>query len=257
MIDVNFDFTSDSPYYWDNFWANNGGLGGGNCDPDSASKTMQKYHQELWSKQLPNGEHMELKCVDNGALEWGKFRFGSDSIIASFRYQKQQKLLENVTNSMEDYHGFVEDFLHHSYTIGGEIIFPKHRNSINQTRGTNPQISDRFDLTLECIRRYYLGEDSPLFPVLNSDKNFFDLFVDFRGFVDFFFLNDLVTEDYGAVRFWDEWKGFSDNPVPVTVDDYLQFLQNELRFAEARNERIQKFLANTSLKCSAKFLSVQ
>ena len=85
MIDVNFDFTSDSPHYWDNFWTNNGGLGGGNCDPDSASKTMQKYHQELWSKQLPNGERMELKCADNGALEWGGFRFGSDSIIASFR----------------------------------------------------------------------------------------------------------------------------------------------------------------------------
>ena len=238
MINVNFDFTTDSPHYWDNFWSNNGGLGGSNCDPDSASKTMQKYHQELWSKQLPNGEYMKLKCVDNGALEWTGFRFGSDSIIASFRYQKQQKLLKDVANSIDDYHAFVEDFLHRSYTIGGEIIFPKHRNSINQTRGTNPQISDRFDLTLECIRRYYLGKDSPLFPVLNSDKNFFDLFVDFKSFVDFFMLQDLVSNDYGHVKFWNGWKDFSDNPVPVTVDDYLKFLQNELRFVEARNRRI-------------------
>lgn len=218
---------------------------------------MQKYHQELWSKQLPNSERMELKCVDNGALEWGRLRFGGDSIIASFRYQKQQKLLEDVANSMDDYHAFVENFLHRSYTIGGEIIFPKHRNSINQTRGTNPQICDRFDITLECIRRYYLGEDSPLFSALTADSNFFDLFNNFKGYVDFFLLNDLVTEDYGAVKFWDEWKDFSDNSVPVTVDDYLKFLQNELKFVEARNERIQEFLANTSLKCSAKFLSVQ
>lgn len=244
MIDVNFDFTSDSPHYWDDFWANNGGLGGGNCDPDSASKTMQKYHQELWSKQLPNGERMELKCVDNGALEWSGFRFGSDSIIASFRYQKQRKLLENVANSMEDYHAFVEDFLHRSYTIGGEIIFPKHRNSINQIRGTNPQICDRFDLTLECIRRYYLGEDSPLFSVLTADSNFFDLFNDFKGYVDFFLLQDLVSEDYGAVKLWNEWKDFSDNPIPGTVDDYLKFLQNELNFVEARNRRINSSKAH-------------
>lgn len=247
MIDINFDFTSDSPHYWDNFWANNGGLGGSNCDPDSASKTMQKYHQELWSKQLPNGESMELKCMDNGALEWGGFRFGSDSIIVSFRYQKQRKLLEDVASSMDDYRAFVEDFLHRSYTIGGEIIFPKHRNSINQTRGTNPQISDRFDLTLECIRRYYLDEGNPLSPVLNSDKNFFDLFVDFKGFVDFFFLNDLVTEDYDAVKFWDEWRDFSDNPIPKTVDHYLRFLQNELTFVEARNSRI-----SINIKCFIK-----
>ena len=85
-------------------------------------------------------------------------------------------------------------FLHRSYTIGGEMIFPKHTNSINQTRGTNPQICDRFDLTLECIRRYYRGEDSPLFSVLSTDKNFFDLFIDFKGFVDFFMLQDLVSE---------------------------------------------------------------
>lgn len=238
MIDVNFDFTSDSPHYWDDFWANNGGLGGGNCDPDSASKTMQKYHQELWSKQLPNGERIELKCVDNGALEWGKFRFGSDSIIVSFCYQKQRKLLEEVAGSMDNYREFVEDFLHHTYTIGGEMIFPKHPNSINQARGTNPQICDRFDLTLECIRKYYQGEDSPLFSVLCADKNFFDLFVNFKGFVNFFLLQDLVTENYDAIKFWNEWKDFSENPVPETVDDYLKFLQNELRFAEARNQRI-------------------
>lgn len=29
MIDVKFDFTSDSPGYWDRFWENNDGLGGG------------------------------------------------------------------------------------------------------------------------------------------------------------------------------------------------------------------------------------
>ena len=36
MIDVGFDFTSDSPGYWDKFWENNDGLGGGGSDPDVA-----------------------------------------------------------------------------------------------------------------------------------------------------------------------------------------------------------------------------
>ena len=73
------------------------------------------------------------------------------------------------------------------------------------------------------------------------------MFVDFKGYVNFFFLNDLVTEDCGAVKFWDGWKDFSNNPIPETVDRYLEFLQNELTFVEARNSRI-----SISIKCFIK-----
>ena len=38
-IDVNFDFTTDTPSYWDNFWQNDDVLGGGNNDPDALSIT--------------------------------------------------------------------------------------------------------------------------------------------------------------------------------------------------------------------------
>lgn len=151
MINVEFDFTSDSPGYWDGFWENNDGLGEGGSDPDSASVVLQRYNQELWSKELPNGEKMELALGENGSLSWNGFRFGSDSIITSFRYKRQRALLERVAESMDDYRGFVEDFLHKTYTIGGEIIFPKHVRSINQARGVNPLVCDRFDLTLECM----------------------------------------------------------------------------------------------------------
>ena len=81
-------------------------------------------------------------------------------------------MLERVAESMDDYRGFVEDFLHKTYTIGGEIIFPKHARSINQARGVNPLICDRFDLTLECIRRYYAGVSSPLYEVLCGEGRF-------------------------------------------------------------------------------------
>ena len=56
--------------------------------------------------------------------------------------------------------------------------------------------------------------------------------------MDFFLLQDLVSEDYSAVRFWDGWKGFSDNPIPQTVEGYLEFLEREVEFVGRRNGRI-------------------
>ena len=56
--------------------------------------------------------------------------------------------------------------------------------------------------------------------------------------MDSFLLQDLVSEDYSAVRFWDEWKDFSDNPIPQTVEGYLGFLEREVEFVGRRNRRI-------------------
>lgn len=88
-IDTSFDFTTDSPGYWDNFWENKDGIGAGNCDPDVVSPTLQSYHSQLWSKKLPNGETLEL-VPGSGAnyLTWKEFRFVSDSIITSFLYKR-------------------------------------------------------------------------------------------------------------------------------------------------------------------------
>ena len=68
---------------------------------------------------------------------------------------------------------------------------------------------------------------------------FFDLFGDFRGYVEFFLLQDLVSEDYSTVRFWDGWKDFSDNLIPRTVEGYLECLEREVEFVGERNKRIQ------------------
>ena len=83
-----------------------------------------------------------------------------------------------------------------------------------------------------------MSASSPLYEVLCGDGRFFDLFGDFRGYVEFFLLQDLVSEDYFAVRFWDGWKDFSDNPIPQTVEGYLEFLKREVGFVGRRNGRI-------------------
>ena len=242
MVDISFDFTSDSPDYWDHYWENNGGLGAGNSDPDSTSKTLQKYHQILWSKELPNGEFMDLHS-GTGAnyLTWKDFRFGSDSLSVSFRYQKNRELIDAVAASMPDYRAFIEDYVHRSYTIGGMIIFPKHSGSINQNRGTNQMICDRWDLTLECIRRFYLGEDSPLYSALEKDRRFFELFLDFRGYVDFFFLQDCVSADYSKVNIWLGKGDFNESPLPQSVEEYLAWIASEMDFLEQRNKRIENY----------------
>ncbi len=243
MIDVSFDFTTDSPGYWDDFWNRNDGLGAGGSDPDIASPTLQEYHRILWSRELPNGQTMVLKKgIGSNYLTWNGFRFGSDSITATFRYKRYRCMLEKIASIVPAYHKYVEDYLHRFYTIGGMMIFPKRMGGINQSRGCNIQIKDRWDLTLECIRRYYRGEQSPLYNVLAVDKPFFDLFADFKGFVDYFFLQDCVSDDYESVIFWEGGGDFRDFPFPQTVDTYINWIDREIEFVEKRNERIKSFI---------------
>ena len=244
MLDVTFDFTSDTPGYWEG----NDGLGYGKADPDNASPTLQKYHQMLWSRELPNGEFMNLKKGTGPYyLTWKDFRFGSDAIIVSFRYKKYKFMIDQVKKRVGDYQAYYTDMLKRAYTIGGMMIFPKHPSSMNQNKGTNAIISDRWDLTLECIRRYYKGERSPLYETILSDKAFYDLFNDFKGFVDFFFLQDAVTDDYLKVNIWCG-DGKLDKPgLPETIDDYFVFIDKEFDFLKKRNARIKKYAEERSI----------
>lgn len=240
-IDTSLDFTLDTPHYWDKFWVDREGLGVAGGDPDFSSKNLQRYHRIVWSRKLPCGERMELQCgTGSNYLTWRDFRFSSDSIIASFRYEKYRYLLDEVKKFVPDYKVFVENYLHESYTIGGMIIFPKHVRSINQARGTNTKIRDRWDLTLECIRRYYRGEDSPIYKTLLQDKDFFDLFINFKGYVDYFFLQDCVTDDYSAVNFWIGKGSFNEEPLPSTVEEYLYWIECQMVFLRKRNKRISE-----------------
>lgn len=253
-IDTSFDFTADVPCYWDTFWQNKGGRGGGNADsdPDAVSPMLQKYHQTLWSKELPCGEKMKLVPLTlrfkNGgnslALRWKDYIFTSDSISVGHRYVRMTKILEDFKKVEPDYKAYVENFVRKSYTIGGMMIWPCREKSINQTKGRNWDISDRIDRTLECIRRFYLGEENPMNECLEQDRRFFELFVNFRGFVDFFFFQDLVSDDYKSVRMMIGTKKLSTPALAQSVDEYRLWLERQLDFVHRRNSRIKEAMAS-------------
>ena len=117
IIDTSFDFTADTPGYWDHFWENNNGLGGGSNDPDRFSPTLRKYHQIIWSRELPCGSIMKLSEGDgSNYLTWNGFRFGSDSIIVSFRHKKNMDLMNELKVELDDFRHYFEEYIHYSYT---------------------------------------------------------------------------------------------------------------------------------------------
>ena len=110
--------------------------------------------------------------------------------------------------------------------------------TINGARGINHKIQDRFDLTLECIRRFYLKENSPLSDTLERYSQFFNLFDDFRGYVNFFLLQDLVEENHSVIKFWHPFNGFDNFPLPNNIEEYQAYKTNVIDFVTARNQRI-------------------
>lgn len=231
-ININYDVRTDSK----------------GMDPDSASKTLRLYHQLLWSKPLPNGQVMELTTRNCSYLRWNDMYFGSDSFIVSFMhagYKHRQMIMDGIP----DFIAYRDNYLKRACSIPGYIIFPKHVRSMNQQKGFNRMIRDRWDLTLECIRRFYSGEPSPLDKVLESDREFYNLFVDFKGYVDFFLLQDCVDEDYN-VKFWLDTPLWVSDPMPETVEAYMDWINKELDFVEKRGRRIEEYCKTKIIQTS-------
>ncbi len=226
MIDITFDFRTDAK----------------GKDPDSHSPTLRKYHQFLWSKTLPSGRFFSLDTSDSKRYlshrsELGEFLLTSDSVIHTYTKWKR---LESITGQFLE--SEKEEFVRTAYTIGGMLVFPGNRvngmNTINGERGFNSRICDRIDLTLECIRRHYVQRDSPMAPTLNRYSDFFSLFGDFHGYVDYFLLQDLVEEDGASIKFLMPFDDFQTSPVPSDVSSYAEYRIRCLDFVMARNRRI-------------------
>ncbi|MEP3420106.1 MAG: hypothetical protein ABJN35_00065 [Erythrobacter sp.] len=228
IIDTTFDVYSDTPK---------------GKDPDSYSPTLRRFHQALWSKELPNGKLFGLttnepKTYLHHKSVLGNFALSSDSFVHSYRYlKKTQQLVEQVPEAELD------QFYAICSTIGGYIIFPSRRIdgklTINGARGFYSSIMDRADLTLECIRRHYEGGESPLGGVLARYADFFALFEDFCGYTDFFLLQDLVRTDGSGVSFLLPFDDFNFSPLPASLSEYATYRSKLAEFVLARNERIE------------------
>jgi hypothetical protein len=227
IIDINFDFHSDTP---------------ANKDPDSRSPTLRNYHKLLWSKTLPNGQFLELldtkpKTYLYHRSNQGEFYLGSDAITHSYRKVKRMShVISQVPPEM------VSSLFATGSTIGAYTIFPSNRinnhMTINQARGVNQRIWDRFDLTLECIRLFYENKESPLYSVLQRYSEFFKLFCDFKGYVEFFLFQDLVSSNYSSVKYHLQHCDFDDTPLPRNKNEYLEYRENTIKFVKARAQRM-------------------
>lgn len=214
-------------------------------DPDCTSSTLRLYHKNLWSKYLPNGKKLELIDTKTGVYlyhnsELGEYFLGSDAITHSYKNHKRKKwLTEQIKKE-------VNELFDTGSTTGAYTLFPNNRvnekHTINQARGVNSLIDDRFDLTLECIRLFYLGQESPLYDALIRYKYFFHLFESFDGYVKFFLLDDLV-DDTGRIKFYLPFDNFKTRPIFSEVDDYLIYKKGVMNFIKLRNNRI-KIYAN-------------
>jgi hypothetical protein len=224
-VDTSFKYHSDTPE---------------DEDPDKSSPTLREHHQILWSKELPIGGFFDLAPEPNSYLahrsRLGVFRLSSDAITTRLQGKAAAVIRDIPESEMPPYRG---------YTAGSAIVFPGiqigRKQVINQARGFHPLIADRFDLTLESIRRHYLGElPNPLGDVLHRYADFFALFKDFAGYVNFFLLQDLVEEDGKTIRFFHPFDDFLTPAVPKTKDTYLGYLRRSNDFITARNHRIDR-----------------
>lgn len=219
-------------------------------DPDLYSPTLRRYHKLLWSKPLPCGCDFGLSDATprmylHHRSNLGEYRLTSDGIGATFTMRSKPETRKLLEQFSEDEH---EDFRRRASTIAGFLIFPANiagqtGQTINQVRGCNLRISDRIDLTLECIRLHYLSLPNPLGATLSKHADFLALFGSFTSYVDFFLLNDLTSADSSTINFFLPLN-FEASGMPKSADEYRAYRQGMLAFLDARSRRIAAYAAN-------------
>jgi len=233
-IDINFDFQAETLDKNGNF-----------RDSDKFSPTLQEYHRILWSKKLPNGQLFDLTKISDNRLyhksKLGEFYVSSDWGVATMNgWQRTKAFITDV-----DPHE-IEEFERLVITIGARIIWPSNKinnlPTINGARGMSYYIGDRLDLTLESLRRYYLDEPSPLSTTFNRYANFFSLFNDFKGYIDYFLMQDYVSDDYKQALVAPPYDGFKTSPIPTSKSQYVEYMNFSKGLINKRNARIQKYV---------------
>ena len=233
IIDVAFDLRNDAA----------------GRDPDVYSPTLRFQHQQLWSKKLASGLNLNLAPRPGKYLATESdnlvFSLTSDSISNSFRAASHMQKIISEVERVE-----LDAFQRLGSTIGAKILFPGKKIgghlTINVARGFSRSIADRFDLTLECIRRQYLNEPNPLSRTLEVYWAFFDAFGSFEGYVDFFLLNDLANGD--EINFFLPFEDFRNSPWPADLNQYRAYMKSTMDFVAARNRRIAEWVKSENEK---------
>ena len=212
-------------------------------DPDISSPKLRMYHRALWSKPVPSGEILSLSLNKTDAYlhhisSLGEFRLSSDIMINTYSTARRTAHLFSA-----EMQAVAKQFDNIAHTIGNFIVFPSNRlegkMTINGARGCSPKIQDRFDLTLECIRRHYADLGSPLTDTLARYYDFFGLFETFNNYVEFFHLDDLVDSD-GQIKFFLPFDDFQSSPLPRDSEQYKLFSSRASEFIVSRNLRISE-----------------
>ena len=231
MIDVDFDCRTEATKP--------------KSDPDAVSRTLRHNHQYIWNKPLPNGKLFELDISCRMPLlthrsELGIFELTSDHMRRTLADRVETKNLVNLLT--EQLKQFAED---RAWLVSDCILFPckkvDGKMTINGARGMNSRIGDRFDLTLECIRRHYDGEKSPLADAIARYAGFFRLFESFEGYVNFFMLQDLVDSGLEKVKYHLPFDNFQCNAVPRDLDSYIRYLASLQEFHARRADRVRSW----------------
>lgn len=236
----NYSYTKDVNGFWD-------AIENGNyIDPDcgkNRSKLLQEHLCLLYGIKPLKGLKCDIESYDgyNYLYLNEEMRFGCDS-IANVMTPHNESISKYLDSSeLIRYYTIMN-------SIGGKIIFPKHKKSINQYRGAQwkKYIGDRFDYTLECIRRYYKPSEKygwyPLKDVIDNDKDFFNKFKSFNEYVKFFFLDDLIDETENIKFFLGENCDIDFNTteaIPCDCEKWKLLYDKTIAFAKDRTKRIE------------------
>lgn len=275
-------------------------------DPDVNSYNLYEAHIRAWNIQHKKFNNKNIKDIERDGRCHCQIRttdkqiiLGSDSIMSIYWHRKygntpqimeeisKDEKLESEINELKKrlnlknekdvdrcfndnfslYQKFLWYYLQYTNTIGGFILFPRHDCSINQLRGMSDGIQDRFDLTLECIRRMYESGfptgNNPLFDMSKKDKEYFEMFGSFENYARFFCLNksydgkhNWVTEDCSAVYDLMSENGYEPLPkkgwpkeiLPCDFEKDKQvakwwtFYRNIMNRLDARNQQIKEII---------------
>jgi hypothetical protein len=221
---------------------------------DTSLDTEQKDYVQTIKKSSDTLLNILNDILDLAKIEAGKMALHPRDIILRDVFERLMALFSQIAKQKGNTLSFdlaadIPECVQVDETRLLQVLSNLTSNALKFTENGNIQIDvsvlnkidDRFDLTLECIRRHYLGIPSPLSNTLTRYQPFFELFGDLQGYVDFFLLNDLLDKNE-RIKFYLPFDEFNSKPRFNNIENYLIYKEGVSEFVIGRNARISTFL---------------